>query len=116
VTKYYNGHSDVVMGLTITRDPAGLGKRLRFLQYGRLARCPLLLTSAGLHDKRKCAASPIAMSVCHTSRCSTIVSLGQHCLCGRGWIHGIMTCSMQSDPLLDAADLTTDRSCSSPRE
>lgn len=32
VTKYYNGHSDVVMGLTVTRDPE-LGRRLRFLQY-----------------------------------------------------------------------------------
>lgn len=32
VTKYYNGHSDVIMGVTITRDDS-IGERLRFLQF-----------------------------------------------------------------------------------
>eukprot|EP00048_Salpingoeca_helianthica_P014914 m.224207 g.224207 ORF g.224207 m.224207 type:complete len:496 (+) comp16420_c0_seq1:17-1504(+) len=32
VTKYYNGHSDVVMGVTITRDDK-IGEKLRFLQF-----------------------------------------------------------------------------------
>ncbi|EDQ84622.1 uncharacterized protein MONBRDRAFT_12618 [Monosiga brevicollis MX1] len=32
VTKYYNGHSDVVMGLTVTKDEA-LAERLQFIQF-----------------------------------------------------------------------------------